>query len=283
MIEGAKWKKWIWFYLPMGMFILGLLFPFYWMLVTTLKPDGELYRPWNHALYSPFWTSAPTLDHVKNLLQETLFGIWMWNTMMIALVATLISLFCGVIAGYALARLRFRWAGLLGTAIFVTYLVPQTLIFIPLADIIREYNIGDTPWALILTYPTFLIPFCTWLMMGYFKSVPKELEECARIDGATRFGAMVRIIFPVAVPGILSAGIFAFTLSWNEFIYALIFMSSAELKTVPVGVVSELIRGDIFFWGQLMAGALLGSVPVALVYSFFVEYYVTGLTGSVKG
>jgi multiple sugar transport system permease protein len=283
MIEGAKWKKWLWFYLPMGMFILGLLFPFYWMLVTTLKPDSELYRPWNHALYSPFWTSAPTLDHVKSLLQETLFGVWMWNTMLIALVATLISLFCGVIAGYALARLRFRWAGLLGTAIFVTYLVPQTLLFIPLAEIIRDYRIGDTPWALILTYPTFLIPFCTWLLMGYFKTIPKELEECARIDGATRFGAMVRIIFPVAIPGILSAGIFAFTLSWNEFIYALIFMSSAELKTVPVGVVSELIRGDIFFWGQLMAGALLGSIPVALVYSFFVEYYVTGLTGSVKG
>jgi multiple sugar transport system permease protein len=283
VIEGAKWKKWLWFYLPMGMFILGLLFPFYWMLVTTLKPDGELYRPWNHPLYSPFWTSAPTLDHVKSLLTETLFGTWMWNTMLIALAATLISLFCGVIAGYALARLRFRWAGLLGTAIFVTYLVPQTLLFIPLADIIRDMQLGNTPWALMLTYPTFLIPFCTWLLMGYFKTIPKELEECARIDGATRFGAMVRIIFPVAIPGILSAGIFAFTLSWNEFIYALIFMSSADQKTVPVGVVSELIRGDIFFWGQLMMGALLGSVPVAIVYSFFVEYYVTGLTGSVKG
>jgi len=135
----------------------------------------------------------------------------------------------------------------------------------------------------MLTYPTFLIPFCTWLLMGYFKTIPKELEECARIDGATRFGAMVRIIFPVAVPGILSAGIFAFTLSWNEFIYALVFLSSVDEKTVPVGVVSELIRGDIFFWGQLMAGALLGSVPVALVYSFFVEYYVAGMTGSVKG
>ena len=152
-----------------------------------------------------------------------------------------------------------------------------------LADIIRNFHLGNTPWALILTYPTFLIPFCTWLLMGYFKTIPKELEECARIDGATRFGAMVRIIFPIAVPGILSAGIFAFTLSWNEFIYALIFLSSPEQKTVPVGVVSELIRGDIYFWGQLMAGALLGSIPVALVYSFFVEYYVTGLTGSVKG
>jgi multiple sugar transport system permease protein len=283
MIEGAKWKKWLWFYLPMGLFILGLLFPFYWMLVTTLKPDGELYRPWNHPLYSPFWTSAPTLDHVKNLLYETLFGTWMWNTMLIALVATLISLFCGVIAGYALARLSFRWAGLLGTAIFVTYLVPQTLLFIPLAEIIRDYRIGDTPWALILTYPTFLIPFCTWLMMGYFKTIPKELEECARIDGATRWQAMLYIIMPIALPGILSAGIFAFTLSWNEFIYALVFLSSPEQKTVPVGVTSELIRGDVFFWGSLMAGALLGSIPVAFVYSFFVEHYVAGMTGSVKG
>jgi len=283
MIEGAKWKKWLWFYLPMGLFILGLLFPFYWMLVTTLKPDSELYRPWNHALYSPFWTSAPTLDHVKSLLQETLFGVWMWNTMLIALVATLISLFCGVIAGYALARLRFRWAGLLGTAIFVTYLVPQTLLFIPLAEIIRDYRIGDTPWALILTYPTFLIPFCTWLMMGYFKTIPKELEECARIDGATRWQAMLYIILPIAMPGILSAGIFAFTLSWNEFIYALVFLSSPEQKTVPVGVTSELIRGDVFYWGSLMAGALLGSIPVAFIYSFFVEHYVAGMTGSVKG
>ena len=281
--RGAKWKKWLWFYLPMGLFIVALLFPFYWMVVTTLKPDGELYRPWNHPLYSPFWTSAPTLDHVKNLLQETLFGVWMWNTMLIATVATLISLFCGVIGGYALARLRFGWAGLLGTAIFVTYLVPQTLIFIPLSDIIREYRIGDTSWALILTYPTFLIPFCTWLMMGYFKTIPKELEECARIDGATRWQAMVYIILPIALPGILSAGIFAFTLSWNEFIYALVFLSSPEQKTVPVGVTSELIRGDVFYWGSLMAGALLGSIPVAFVYSFFVEHYVAGMTGSVKG
>jgi multiple sugar transport system permease protein len=283
MIEGARWKKWLWFYLPMALFIIALLFPFYWMMVTTLKPDGELYRPWNHPLYSPFWTSAPTLDHVKSLLQDTLFGTWMWNTMLIATVATLISLFCGVIGGYALARLRFGWAGLLGTAIFVTYLVPQTLIFIPLSDIIREYRIGDTSWALILTYPTFLIPFCTWLMMGYFKTIPKELEECARIDGATRWQAMLYIILPIALPGILSAGIFAFTLSWNEFIYALVFLSSPEQKTVPVGVTSELIRGDVFYWGSLMAGALLGSIPVAFVYSFFVEHYVAGMTGSVKG
>jgi len=278
-----KWKKWITFYLPMAVFIVFTLFPFYWMAVTALRPDHELYRTWRQASATPFWTLDPTLEHFKGLLQTTAFPHWLWNTMLIAIVSTVISLICGMFAGYALARLKFRGSEFLGTAIFVTYLVPQTLLFIPLADIIRDMHLGNTPWALMLTYPTFLIPFCTWLLMGYFKTIPKELEECARIDGATRFGAMVRIIFPVAIPGILSAGIFAFTLSWNEFIYALIFMSSAELKTVPVGVVSELIRGDIFFWGQLMAGALLGSIPVALVYSFFVEYYVTGLTGSVKG
>jgi multiple sugar transport system permease protein len=283
MIEGARWRKWTGFYIPLGAFVVVLLFPFYWMAITTVRPDGELYRPWNAKNYNPFWTNYPTLEHILLLFEETLFATWMWNTMFIALVSTGISLVCGVFAGYALSRLTFRFAGTLGTGIFVTYLVPQTLLFIPLADTIRTLKLGDTPWALILTYPTFLIPFCTWLMMGYFKAIPKELEECARIDGATRFQAMVRIILPVAVPGILSAGIFAFTLSWNEFIYALVFISTSELKTIPVGVVSELVRGDVFYWGSLMAGALLGSIPVAVVYSFFVEHYVAGLTGSVKG
>ena len=283
MIEGAKWRRWVYFYLPLGVFIFSLLFPFYWMLVTAFRPDAELYRPWMAPNYTPFWTTHPTLDHIKYLFDETLFGTWMANTLVIALASTAISLFCGLLAAYALSRLKFRVAGSLGTGIFITYLVPQTLLFIPLADVIRDYHLGDTPWALILTYPTFLIPFCTWLLMGYFKAIPRELEECARIDGATRWKAMVYIIFPVAVPGILSAGIFAFTLSWNEFIYALVFLSSPEQKTVPVGVTSELIRGDVFFWGPLMAGALLGSIPVAIVYSFFVEHYVAGLTGSVKG
>jgi len=283
MIEGARWKKWAYFSLPLLAFVFGLLFPFYWMFVTTFRPDRELYIPWNRPNYTPFWTANPTVEHVVYLFRETLFGSWLWNTMFIAIVSTLISLFCGLLAGYALARLRFRMAGGLGTSIFVTYLVPPTLLFIPLAEIIRTFRLADTPWALILTYPTFLIPFCTWLLMGYFKAIPKELEECARIDGASRVQAMVRIIFPIATPGILSAGIFAFTLSWNEFIYALVFISTTEKKTVPVGVVSELIRGDVFFWGPLMAGALLGSIPVAFIYSFFVEHYVAGLTGSVKG
>jgi multiple sugar transport system permease protein len=283
MVIERRWKKWLYFNIPLTVFILFTLFPFYWMAVTAFRPDPELYRSWRAANATPFWTLEPTLEHFTGLLEGSEFLQWLWNTMLIAMVSTIISLICGMFAGYALARLKFRGSEFLGTAIFITYLVPQTLLFIPLADIIRNMQLGNTPWALMLTYPTFLIPFCTWLLMGYFKTIPKELEECARIDGATRFGAMVRIIFPVAVPGILSAGIFAFTLSWNEFIYALVFLSSVEQKTVPVGVVSELIRGDTFFWGQLMAGALLGSVPVALAYSFFVEYYVAGLTGSVKG
>jgi multiple sugar transport system permease protein len=283
MIEGALWRKWVFFYIPLTLFVFVLLFPFYWMLVTTFRPDGELYRPWNAMNYTPFWTNNPTTEHILYLFEETLFSRWMWNTMLIASVSTVISLFCGVLAGYALSRLNFPFAGSLGTGIFVTYLVPQTLLFIPLAEIIRSFGLGDTPWSLILTYPTFLIPFCTWLMMGYFKAIPKELEECARIDGASRLKALIYIIVPVAIPGILSAGIFAFTLSWNEFIYALVFISSPAEKTVPVGVTSELIRGDVFFWGPLMAGALLGSIPVAIVYSFFVEHYVAGLTGSVKG
>jgi multiple sugar transport system permease protein len=283
MIEGAPWRRWVYFRLPLALFLIFLLFPFYWMIITTFRPDGELYRPWRASNYTPFWTWNPTLDHIKYLLNETMFGTWIWNTMLIATASTVISLFCGVLAGYALSRLKFPFAGSLGTGIFVTYLVPQTLLFIPLSEIIRNYKLGDTPWSLILTYPTFLIPFVTWLMMGYFKAIPKELEECARIDGASRWKAMLYIVIPVAVPGILSAGIFAFTLSWNEFIYALVFLSSPEQKTVPVGVVSELIRGDVFFWGPLMAGALLGSIPVAIAYSFFVEHYVSGLTGSVKG
>ena len=283
MIEGPRWKRWVFFYIPLALFVFVLLFPFYWMAITTVRPDGELYRPWNAPNYAPFWTAHPTWAHIRYLLEETLFSTWMFNTMLISIASTLISLFCGLLAGYALSRLSFPFAGSLGTGIFITYLVPQTLLFIPLADIIRNFRLGDTPWALILTSPTFLIPFCTWLMMGYFKAIPRELEECARIDGAARWQSMLYIIFPIAVPGILSAGIFAFTLSWNEFIYALVFLSSAEQKTVPVGVTSELIRGDVFYWGPLMAGALLGSIPVAFVYSFFVEHYVAGLTGSVKG
>ncbi|GIX48287.1 MAG: sugar ABC transporter permease [Candidatus Tectimicrobiota bacterium] len=278
-VRQRGWKKFFGFYLPLLGFTVFTLFPFYWMFITSIKPDQHLYN----LRISPFWTTRPTLEHYQFLFQRTLFGHWLLNTLLVAVVSTAISLFCGILAGYALARLRFRWAGTLGTAIFITYLVPQTLLFIPLTGVVDFFHLLDTPWALIFTYPTFLIPFCTWLLMGYFKAIPRELEEYARIDGATRLQAMRKIVLPVAIPGILSAGIFAFTLSWNEFLYALVFLSSPQTKTIPVGVVSELMRGDVLFWGPLMAGALLGSVPVALIYSFFVEHYVAGLTGAVKG
>jgi multiple sugar transport system permease protein len=268
------------FWLPLILFVVLTLFPFYWMLVASLKPNNELY---NLRVF-PFWVFNPTLDHYRYLFEKTLYARWLANTLIVAVASTAISLAFGILAGYALARLRFWGAGVLGVAVFISYLVPQTLLFIPMFDVIKTLNVADTYWALILTYPTFLIPFCTWLLMGYFKSIPKELEESAMIDGASRLKAMAQIVLPLAMPGILSAGIFAFTLSWNEFIYALVFITTTPMKTLPVGVVNELIRGDVFFWGSLMAGALLGSVPVALIYSFFVEYYVAGLTaGAVKG
>jgi multiple sugar transport system permease protein len=268
------------FWVPLIAFIVITLFPFYWMLIASLKPNRELY---NLRIF-PFWVFDPTLDQYKYLFTNTLYSTWMVNTLIVSISSTAISLVFGILAGYALARLRFWGAGALGVAIFVSYLVPQTLLFIPMFDVIKSLNIGDTYWALILTYPTFLVPFCTALLMGYFKSIPRELEESALIDGSSRLRAIVEIVLPLAMPGILSAGIFAFTLSWNEYIYALVFITTTPMKTLPVGVVNELIRGDVFYWGSLMAGALLGSVPVALIYSFFVEYYVAGLTaGAVKG
>ena len=199
-----------------------------------------------------------------------------------SLVATFFSLFASVLAAYAIERLRFSGSRQIGLGIFLAYLVPPSILFIPLAYIVFKLGLYDTRWALILTYPTFLIPFCTWLLMGYFRSIPFELEECALIDGASRLQILTKIVLPLAVPGLISAGIFAFTLSWNEFIYALTFISSSENKTVPVGVVTELVEGDVYHWGALMAGALLGSVPVAVMYSFFVEHYVAGMTGAVK-
>jgi multiple sugar transport system permease protein len=265
-------------YLPLGVFVFVLLFPFYWMATTSLKPNAELLS----RAGNPFWVQSPTLEHFHHLVFETPYPEWMWNTVIVSVVSTFASLVASVFAAYAIERLRFKGSKQMGLAIFLAYLVPPSILFIPLAAIVFKLGIFDTRWALILTYPTFLIPFCTWLLMGYFRSIPYELEECALIDGATRWQILVKIVLPLAVPGLISAGIFAFTLSWNEFIYALTFVSSSEVKTVPVGVVTELVEGDVYHWGALMAGALLGSLPVAIMYSFFVEYYVSGMTGAVK-
>jgi multiple sugar transport system permease protein len=267
-------------YIPVLLFIFITLFPFYWMFITSFKSDTEMLD--FHQL--PIFVREPTLKNYQQLFQHTLFPRWALNTAIVAVVSTAISLFCSILAGYSLARLRFPGANWIGWAIFVTYLVPPTLLFLGMAKLIQTLVLYNNLWALILTYPTFLIPFCTWLLIGYFKGIPRELEESALVDGATRLQAMVRVVIPLALPGILSAGMFAFTLSWNEYLYSLIFMNDPVTKTIPVGVTQELIRGDEFFWGQLMAAALLGSVPVALLYSFFVDHFVAGMTaGAVKG
>jgi multiple sugar transport system permease protein len=266
-------------YLPLAVFVVVMLFPFYWMLITSIKPNRELYSQ----KIMPLIVYQPTLKHYIDLLWETNFLLWTYNTLLVAVVTTLISLVLGTMIAYPLARLRFPGSAVIAIGVAATYLVPQPLLFIPMADIINRLELGNTLTAVMLTYPTLLIPFSAWLLMGYFKSVPRELEEAARIDGASRWQAMTRIVLPLCTPGLLSAGIFSFTLSQNEFLYALIFLAQSDVRTVPIGVVTELIRGDVFYWGQLMAGALLGSVPVAIIYSFFVDYYVAGLTaGSVK-
>ncbi len=278
--NSPRMERWLFFYIPMFFALFFLVGPFYWMLITALKPDSELYD----GAKSPLYVATPSLDHFRFLFEKTEFVTWTWNTMMVATLSTFIALAMGVPAGYALARLRFRGSELIGTAIFVTYLVPSSLLFIPMVEVMAQLHLDDSIWALVVVYPTFLVPFVTWLMSGYFRTIPAELEDCARIDGMTRLGAMWRIAIPLARPGILSAGIFAFTLSWNEFIYALTLVTASAERTIPVGVLVQLTRADFYFWGPLMAGALLGSVPVAIVYSFFVDQYASGLTaGAVKG
>jgi len=272
---GSKMLK---FYLPTALYLFFLLFPFYWMVNTVFKSDTELYD----LKLNPFIIYSPTLHNIQRLFTETIFLRWMANTFFVAITATVISLAASLLAAYAIQRLRFKTSGPTGVAIFLSYLVPQTILFIPLAHVIFKLKLWDSLWCLVLTYPTFLVPFCTWLLMGYFKTIPKEMEECAMIDGASRIKIFWKIILPLCLPGVLSAGIFCFTLSWNEYLYALAFISSTAKKTVPIGLVTELVRGDVYHWGSLMAGALCASVPVALVYSFFVEHYVAGMTGALK-
>jgi multiple sugar transport system permease protein len=280
MVEDGGWRvRALRLWLPLGFFLIFALFPFYWMAITSLKPNQELYNP----QLMPLIVRHPTLKHYVDLLSETDFLVWTWNTMLVATVSTAISLVFGVMLAYPLARMNFPGSALVSFAVAATYLVPQPLLFIPMAEIIERMGLGNTLTSVILTYPTLLIPFCAWLLMGYFKSVPRELEDAARIDGASRLQTMFLVFLPLCKPGFISAGIFAFTLAQNEFLYALIFLTDSSVRTVPVGAIAELIRGDVFYWGQLMAAALLGSIPVAIIYSFFVEHYVAGLTaGAVK-
>ena len=267
-------------YLPLAAFIFFALFPFYWMLISSFKANPELYSLKANRL----WIANPTLDQFRDLFAKTAIIQWLWNSFFVSFLTAFISMSFGIMAGYALARLKFPGAQAFGLATFITYLVPTTLIFIPLARVVQSLGLSDSIWALVVTYPTFLIPFCTWMLIAYFKSIPKDMEECAMIDGCSRIGAMIRIVLPMAIPGVIFSAMFSFTLSWNEFVYALTFISNTTHKTMSVAVPTELIRGDAYFWGELMAASLLGSVPVALLYSFFMDYFVSGLTaGALKG
>ena len=266
-------------YIPLGLILIVLLFPFYWMVLTSIKPDEQLI---DMNTYNPFWVVHPTFKHISKLLFETQYPRWLWNTMYVAVGATTLSIIASVLAAYAIVRLRFKGADTVGVLIFFAYLVPPSILFIPLASVIQAYGLFDSPLSLILVYPTLLIPFSTWLLMGYFKTIPFELEECALIDGASRWQILTRIVVPLAIPGLISAFIFSFTLCWNEFIYALTFLQSTPNKTVPVAIVNEFVDGDIYKWGSLMAGALVGSLPLVILYAFFVEHYVSAMTGAVK-
>jgi multiple sugar transport system permease protein len=255
-------------------------FPFYWMVITTFKETRDLLNPNNN----PFlFNDPPTLEHLKLLFEETLYAQWLWNTAWVGVLVVAITLLLAVPAGYALARLTGRAGEQLGIGIFLTYLVPPTLLFIPLSRIIADLGLQDSLWSLVLVYPSFTVPFCTWLMMGFFKAIPPDLEEAAMIDGLSRFGAFVKVVIPMSVAGMLTVVIFTFTLVMQEFVYALTFITDASKFTVSVGVPTFLVRGDVYFWGSLMAGCFIASVPIAIVYNFFVDRFIAGFTvGAIK-
>jgi multiple sugar transport system permease protein len=267
-------------YLPLAPYLFVVLFPFYWMLITAFKRDNDLYN----LTTAPFWfKEPPTLAHVTLLLEGTLFSTWLQNSLVIGVLVVVITLALALPAAYALARMRFWGSQTLSTGMFLSYLIPPTLLFLPLSQLVRGLGFTDSIWALVLVYPSFTLPFCTWLLMGFVRTVPREIEESAQIDGCTRFQAFRMIILPVIVPGIITAGIFAFTLTYQEYIYALTFVSASANKTISYGVTTDLIRGDVFYWGSLMSGALIGALPVAIVYAFSLDHFIHGLTaGALK-
>ena len=263
-------------YLAVGAFVGVLAFPVVWMAITAVKQNADLYP--DDAI--PFWFRLPpTWDNFDLLLHRTQFVQWTITTAEIAVLVVLITALVAVPAGYALARLNFPGSTTIGILIFLTYLVPSSLLFIPLSQVVVQLGLQDSRYALVVVYPTFTIPFCTWLMSGFFKQVPREIEEAARVDGCSRLGAAVRVVLPVSVPGLLSLVIFAFTLSMQEFIYALTFVSTSAEKPVTLGITTDLVRGDVYFWGSLMAAALIVGVPVAILYNFFLDHFVAGVTG----
>jgi len=264
------------FYAAVVALVTFAAFPFYWMLITSFKTDADLYN----LKSNPYWFNAsPTLEHLRYLFQETLFLQWLGNTALIGICVVVITLLVALPAGYSLARMSGRGAESLGIGIFLTYLVPPTLLFLPLSRVVSLLGLQDSLWSLVLVYPTFTIPFCTWLFMGFFKSVPREIEEAAIVDGCTVVGAFVKTVLPLSVPAILTVVIFAFTLTMQEFVYALTFISSSDEKPVTLGVATDLVRGDIFYWGELMAAALIASVPVAIAYNLFLDRFISGITG----
>jgi multiple sugar transport system permease protein len=264
-------------YLGLVPFLIIAVFPIFWMAITAIKQDADLYL----VDAAPFWfRQAPTWKNFDFLFHSTSYGAWIVNTMSISFWVSVITLLTAVPAGYALARLRLPGAENLGIGIFMTYLVPAIILFIPLARVVSLLDLQDSWWALVVVYPTFTIPFCTWLLMGFFKTVPFEIEEAAMVDGCGQLGALLRVVLPVSWPGLITAVIFSFTLSMQDFLYSLAFVSISEEKPVPLGVATELIRGDIYFWGSLMAGALLVGVPVAIVYNLFLDKFISGITGA---
>jgi multiple sugar transport system permease protein len=264
------------FYVAIAFFVVLTTFPFYWMLITSLKSNSDLYNVTN----IPFWfNEAPTFEHFRYLFEQTLFARWLLNSLIIGVCVVVITLIAALPAGYSLARMTGRSGESLGIVIFLTYLVPPTLLFLPLSRIIAELGLQNSMWSLVLIYPTFTIPFCTWLLMGFFKAMPVEIEEAAIVDGCSLFGAFVRMVIPLSLPAILTVVIFTFTLTLQEFIYALTFISSSAQKPVTLGVATDLIRGDIFFWGEIMAGALIASIPVAIAYNLFLDRFISGITG----
>jgi multiple sugar transport system permease protein len=257
-------------------FLLFAAFPVYWMFITTFKQVNDLYNLQENPL---LFNLPPTMEQVDYLLKQTNYVTWALNTLEVGLTVVAITLVTCVPAAYVLARMRFPGSTSLGIAIFLTYLVPPTLLFLPLSQIMVGMGLYNSKWALAVVYPSFTIPFCTWLLMGFFKSIPKEITEAARVDGCSRLGALFRVILPISVPGLLTIVIFAFTLVMQEYIYGLTFVSASDEKLVTLGVVTDLIRGDIFFWGSLMAGALIVAIPVAVVYNLFMDTFVRGITG----
>jgi multiple sugar transport system permease protein len=259
-------------------FVVVVVFPFYWMVITSFKSEDQM-----RSLVSMFWPSPAVIENYTHLVQKTEFLSWFRNSVIVAVSSTLLATAVGTIGAYALARLKFLGRAFMASAVLITYLVPPSILFIPLYAQIRNLGLADSLTGLIAAYPSFTVPFVTWLLMGYFESIPEELEESAMIDGATRFGAFWRVVLPLAAPGLLAAALYAFTQAWNEFLYALVFITNARLRTLPVGL-STFITGDVYGWGFLMAGAVVTTLPVIAAYIYLQRYMVEGLTaGSVKG